>query len=268
MIRKRTYEIIEKSSPDDIPGRIVDVFIVTLIILNVTAVILETIPELASLYGELFQYFELFSVVIFSIEYLLRLWSCTSDDRYSRSIMGRIKFILTPMAVIDLLAIAPFFLPMIVPVDLRFLRAFRLFRLFRMFKLARYSKSLQTLGNVMRRSKEELLITLFALFVLLMIVSGLMFYVERDAQPEAFSSIPAAMWWGIVTLTTVGYGDVYPITPVGKLLAALIALLGIGLFALPAGILGSGFVSEIEDRKEKRKICPHCGKELDEPLDE
>ena len=259
-MKKRLYEILERSSPHDIPGRTVDIIIISLIFLNILAVILETVPSIDRQYGELLRLFELISVVVFSVEYLLRLWACTSDARFRHPVSGRLKFILSPIALIDLLAIAPFYLPMNVPVDLRFFRAFRLFRL---FKLVRYSTSMQTLVNVMRKSKGELFITLFALFVLLVIASSLMYYVEREAQPEAFASIPAAMWWGIVTLTTVGYGDVYPITAAGKFLAMIIALMGIGLFALPAGILGSGFVEEIQSRKKKKSVCPHCGEDIE-----
>ncbi len=262
-LKKQLYEILEKSSPDDTLGRTVDIIIICLIFLNVLAVIFETVSGIFAQYQDFLRIFELFSVVVFTIEYLLRLWACSSEGRFQRPIVGRVKFIFSPVAIIDLLAIAPFYIPMILPIDLRFFRAFRLFRL---FKLIRYSTSMQTLVNVIRKSRGELLVVLFAVFILLIIASSLMYYVEREAQPEAFSSIPAAMWWGIITLTTVGYGDVYPTTIIGKFLTMLIALMGIGLFALPAGILGSGFVEEIQQRKKKSpKTCPHCGKVIEEP---
>jgi len=104
---------------------------------------------------------------------------------------------------------------------------------------------------------------MFIVLILLIIASSLMYFVEKDAQPEVFSSIPAAMWWGVATLTTVGYGDVYPVTTIGKLLGAIISLLGIGMFALPAGILASGFAEEIQKRRKGRRVCPHCGKDID-----
>jgi len=131
--------------------------------------------------------------------------------------------------------------------------------------MGRYSEALKTFGIVLKRRKEELLMAVFSVLILLVIASSLMYFVENEAQPEAFSSIPVAMWWGVVTLTTVGYGDVYPITAAGKLLGAIMALLGIGMFALPAGILASGFAEEIQRRQKKRRICPHCGKDIDEP---
>ena len=123
---------------------------------------------------------------------------------------------------------------------------------------------MQTLANVLRDRREELYVTIFVLLIMLVIASSLMYFVENEAQPEAFSSIPSAMWWGMVTLTTVGYGDAYPVTSAGKVLGAAIALMGIGMFALPAGILGSGFAEEIQRRK-KGNLCPHCGKHIDDP---
>lgn len=147
--------------------------------------------------------------------------------------------------------------------DMRFIRGIRLFRLIRLLKIGRYSSSLRTLINVLKRKKEELIISVFSIFILLIIVSSLMYFIEHKAQPEAFSSIPASMWWGIITLTTVGYGDVYPVTIVGKLYGSFIAFLGIGLFALPAGILASGFAEEIHQSKvDNSETCPHCGKSL------
>ena len=144
------------------------------------------------------------------------------------------------------------------------MRAFRLFRLFRILKLARYSESLQTFVDVLRLKKEELMLMLFAIIILLIISSSLVYEAENEAQPEAFSSIPAAMWWGVVTLGTVGYGDIFPITPMGKLIGSFVVILGIGLFALPTGILASGFAEVLAKRKEERQkgreMCPHCGR--------
>jgi len=263
-IKRRTFEIIEKASPGDLPSKIFDIFIMLLISSNVIAVILETVKNLSARYIFLFRGFEFFSVIVFTAEYGLRLWSCTIDTKFNRPFLGRIRFATTPLVLVDLMAILPFYLPMVFHVDLRFIRVVRLFRLFRIFKLGRYSESMKTFGNVLRAKKEELFITMFVVFILLIIASSLMYFIENTAQPEVFSSIPAAMWWGVATLTTVGYGDVYPITPLGKVLGAIIAILGIGMFALPAGILGSGFIEEIQKKQRRQdiKICPHCGKNI------
>lgn len=198
---------------------------------------------------------------MFTVEYILRAWSSTFSESYRSPVTGRLRYMLTPLAVIDLLAIVPFYLPFL-GVDLRSFRALRLFRIVRIFKLGRYSTAMQLTGRVIASRGPELITTLSILLVLMLLSASLMYYAEHDAQPDAFSSIPAAMWWAIATLSTVGYGDVYPLTPVGKLLASVIALLGIGMFALPTGILGAAFVEEIQRTKATRQRCPHCGRQL------
>jgi voltage-gated potassium channel len=190
------------------------------------------------------------------------LWVAPLGPRYAGAVLGRVRYAVTPLALVDLCAIVPFYLPMLIPLDLRFVRALRLMRLVRFMKIGRYSESMRTVAAVLWERKEQLAAALLVLAVLLILSSSLMFYIERDAQPEAFSSIPAAMWWAVATLTTVGYGDIYPVTTWGRVLGSVIAVLGIGLFALPAGILGSGFVERLGKQKAQRK-CPHCGKEID-----
>lgn len=259
--KKRIYEILETAAAEDRVSRFFDFFIIILIALNVIAVILETVKSISSNFKEVFHLFEIFSVIIFSIEYLLRIWSCPLNPKYKHSIKGRIRFALTPLAIVDLLAILPFYIPMILPLDLRFMRALRLIRLFRLFKLGRYSDAMKLIYCVIKNKKEELLTTLFIVFLLLILSSSLLYYCEYETQPNVFSSIPAAMWWGIATLTTVGYGDLYPITPLGKVLGAIICLLGIGLFAMPTGIISAGFVEAVKKRKTNN-ICPNCGSGL------
>ena len=235
-----------------------------LIALNVLAVIVESVPSLPeevrrALYG-----FEVFSVAVFTVEYLVRLWACVEDPRYAHPVAGRLRFAVTPMALIDLFAVLPFYLPYL-GADLRSLRALRLVRLFRLVKVGRYATSLGLMGRVLRKKREELVVT-FGVLVLLLIVSAtLMYHVEHDAQPDDFSSIPTAMWWAVATLTTIGYGDVAPVTGLGKVLGAAIAVLGIGLFALPTSILGAAFVEEIGRQRAPAMpaVCPHCGRPLD-----
>ncbi len=263
-IKKRIYEILEVAKPGDIASRVFDKFILTLIFLNVVAVVLGTVQNLFAQHRVLFIRFELVSVIVFTVEYILRVWSCTLNPKYRKPITGRLRFMLTPLALIDLFAVLPFYLPMVIKLDLRFLIAVRLIRIFRLFKIGRYSESMRLFGRVLKAKKEQLIITLFAVFILLTIASSLLYYVETEAQPEAFSSIPSAMWWGVSALTTVGYGDMYPITPVGKILGAIISLLGIGLFAMPTGILSAGFVEEIRKMKESETVCPQCGHNIEE----
>ena len=229
-----------------------------LIFLNVCAAIAETVEPIARELAGAFATFEQFSIAVFTLEYVLRVASCTHDARFSKPILGRLRYALTPMALVDLLAILPAYLPLLFGIDLRGLRILRLMRIFRVLKLTRYSHAMRSLGRALASRREELIVTAVALAFLLVVVSSVLYVAERDAQPEAFGSIPAAMWWGVTTLTTVGYGDVAPVTPLGKVAAAISAVLGIGFFAVPAGILGSAFVEHV--RRERK--CPHCGGEL------
>ena len=260
--RQKIYDLTEMTYEKGSHKKIYDffdIFMIGLIILNVISVILESEHDLHIAYKFYFDIFDEISVYIFTMEYITRLWVCTVNPVYSHPLWGRVKFAFTPLLLVDLIAITPFYLPMLFP-DMRFIR------LFRAFKFARYSETLQTFGNVIKAKKMELFTAMMMVFFLLILSSSVMYYVEHEAQPKAFSSILSSMWWGIATLTTVGYGDVYPITPLGKLFGSVIAILGIGMVALPAGILASGFSSEVSEKivsKEETKICPHCGKMID-----
>jgi voltage-gated potassium channel len=152
---------------------------------------------------------------------------------------------------------------MLIAVDLRFLRILRLTRILRILKIQRYSSSLKMIGKVLKSKKDDLLVTIFVTSLLLLLASAIMYYIEADDQPEAFPNIIAAFWWAIATLTTVGYGDVYPVTAIGKVLSGIIALLGIGIVALPTGIISSGFMDAMEKKRAKKKHCPNCGEEIE-----
>lgn len=248
-IKKRIYEILETSKKGDKLSLIDDYLISGLIFLSILSVVIESVESIGAKYHTLFYIFEIISVTVFTIEYILRAWAINVNKKWKNP-GGRIKYLVRPMMIIDLLAIMPFYLPMLIGFDLRVLRGLRLLRLTRIVKLTRYSKSLKTLENVLKREKELLAMSVFVSVILLTISSSIMYYAEQNAQPDKFSSIPEAMWWGVATLTTVGYGDIYPITPFGKLFGALSALLGVGMIAVPAGIIGSGFVEEaIKGRK-------------------
>jgi voltage-gated potassium channel len=273
--RHRAWQILEEHDSADRFGRAVDLALIVLIVVNVIAVILETVRPIYALAPRLFLWIEVVSVAVFTVEYVARIWSAPEARRFAHPVGGRIRFAFTPMAVIDLLAVLPFYLPL-VGIDLRFLRALRLMRIFRLAKLSRYLGVVSLFSAVARHKREELILTTFVLVLLLVVTSSLMFFVEGAAQPEAFTSIPATMWWAVATLTTVGYGDMYPITAAGRMLGAVVAVLGIGLFALPTAILGSGFVEELERRRAARvneggtpaastsRFCPHCGERLPE----
>lgn len=272
-LKAKVYSIIEEVGDKD--SRFFELFILALIFLNIVALCLETVKSIEAQYRFWFSAFDLFSIGVFSIEYILRIWSCTIHEGYRHPVWGRLKYAFTTLALVDLIAILPFYLPLLLPfiglekvIDLRSLRSIRLFRVFKLF---RYSKTLALFQRVMWDKRQELSVTLFFLVFLLLFASSRMFYAEHQAQPENFSSIPASMWWAIATLTTVGYGDVYPVTTIGRFFASIIAVLGIGLFALPTSILGAAFVEEVENNRRNRlpespqkkpNYCPHCGESL------
>jgi voltage-gated potassium channel len=260
-LRHRTWEIVEVAKPGDAGSRAFDSVILTLIVLNVLAVVIGSVQAVEERFGWWLNLFEAVSVAVFTFEYAARIWSCTADPAYSRPVTGRLRFMVRPMPLIDLLAIVPFYLPFF-GVDLRSLRVLRLLRILRIAKLGRYYSSLNVMKDVIVSRKEELVLTTSLMGLLLVISSSVLYYCENAAQPEVFSSIPATMWWGVATLTTVGYGDVAPVTAAGRAAAGVFAVVGIGMFALPTGILGAGFVEAIEQSKKPAQTCPHCGKPL------
>jgi len=260
-VRRRVYDVLDARHAHDRLSIAVNGLIAGLILLNVVGVVLFTVDDLAARYGAYFRAADAFFVAVFSVEYLLRVWSCTADDRFSSPVRGRLRFALTPYALIDLVAILPFFLPVTVGVQ-GAPRLLRVARLFRMLKLVRYSRSLRLLGTVVRRERDVFVVVGAGMAALLVAASSAMYFAERGAQPEAFSSIPAAMWWGVITLTTVGYGDVYPVTPLGRVLGGFISVLGVAVFALPTAILVEGF-REVLGRRGDVVECPHCGREID-----
>ncbi len=309
--RQFVYDILENKTVDSPLSRGIEYFLIGLIIVNVLAVITSSINEWYSDYQKWFDGLEYFSLAVFGMEFLLRLWAVaegnfaknyavTLDDKTithlkteqelaaaaktdaqsdkntdkikdknkeSNSLsvqakttpplpqhhdtlsdwQNRLNWLKTPSAIIDFLAIFPAFLNFVVPLDLRFMIVLRVLRL---FKLTRYFAALRILLKVIMREKESFKAVLFILVILIILSASGIYLVENKAQPQYFGSIPASMWWAVVTLTTVGYGDVTPITTTGKILGAMITVLGVGLAALPAGILASGLANELNQRRE------------------
>lgn len=241
--RREVNDLLEVGGDAHPAGRLVNAFIIVLIILNAIAFAADTVPALAERYAVEFEVFNVFSVIVFTIEYVLRVWSSVEIPMLSRlpRWQARFRFATRPMMIIDLLAFFPWYLHWIYPMDLRVLR---LFRLFRLLKLVRYSPALQTLGRVIADEYRALLGALLVILVLLLFSATAMYYLEREAQPDKFGSIPDAAWWALATLTTVGYGDVVPVTPWGKLLGGVVMLLGVGMIALPVAIIATGFSQE------------------------
>lgn len=268
-LKVRIYSIIRDDDENNFISNLFDGLIIFLIVLNVVMVIADTfnLPDnLRDLFGAL----EVVSVAVFTVEYLLRVWTSDYIRPEYPPWKARVRYMFSFMALIDLLAILPFYLPFLFPVDLRVLRALRMVRLLRVLKVNRYTKALSTISSVLRSKKYQLLSSVFVVLILMIISSVLMYAVENEAQPEAFGNAFSALWWAVATFTTVGYGDIYPITVLGKILSAVIALLGIGLVAVPTGIISAGFMERIQGAKEnignadKKDFCPYCGHKLDE----
>lgn len=252
-LRAALYDLLEGERSSGPVGRLLNRMLVALILANVAAVILESQVSLHLATPAFFHGFEIASVVIFTLEYLARLWAAPADPRYEglRPARARLAYASSPLAVVDLLAIAPFYLALLVPIDLRYLRAFRLLRL---LKLSRYFDGLQIFVKVIRAEIGAISAALLTMFVLVIISACLMFSLESHAQPQVFASVVDAIWWAVVTLTTVGYGDVTPVTVGGKILAMGIMLMGVATFALPAGILAARFSEELRERREKLRL--------------
>ena len=272
MIKLRIYNLIRDDDENDLASNIFDGVIISLIIINVIAIIADTFdfPDVVTM---VFHYIEVVSVIIFSAEYILRVWTSDLIHPEMPSWKARLRYVFSPMALIDLLAILPFYIPFIIPIDLRILRMLRIIRLFRVFKFNRYTNAMQTISAVLKKKKSQLISSLIIVFLLMLMAAVLMYNIESDAQPDAFSNAFDALWWAVATLTTVGYGDIYPVTVLGKFLSAVIALLGIGLVAIPTGIISSGFMECIEKtatdtaedqekQNEEFSFCPYCGKKL------
>ena len=250
-IRKFIYDNLHDEENETLFSRCINYALIGLIIGNVIAVLLESINSIYKDYQWYFDIFEHISILIFTVEYILRFWSVVEKNPLDSEWRQRWKYITSGAAIIDLLAILPAYLNFFVQIDLRFLRTLRLLRL---LKLTRYFVSLQILLSVIEREKGSFQAVIFILSIMIVMAAAGIYVVESRAQPDVFSSIPASMWWAVVTLTTVGYGDVTPITPAGRFLGALITILGVGLAALPAGILASGLASELEQRKQQLEM--------------
>jgi len=259
-IKLRLHQILQGRQLHERWTKLFNFCLASLILLNVLAMMLETMDSFYKEWQGFFLAFELFSVALFAVEYLLRIWVADLTPKYQQPFKGRMRYMLSPLALVDLISFLPSLL-LLSGMDLRFLRVLRLFRVVRLLHIPRYNQAMHAIWNAARSKRAEFVIAGTIMFVLLIICSSLAYFAEHDAQPQAFSSIPASLWWGIMTMTTVGYGDVYPITTMGKIIASFFAALGIGFFALPSAILASALIEQSR-LKEINKSCPHCGGEL------
>lgn len=250
-LRRRFFELLELGGHTQAWGARLDLFMSSLIIANCIAAVLETVPRLETRYGVYFGWFEVASIAVYTVEYVLRLWACVEYPPHRQHgataapWQRRLRFARQPMMVVDLLAFLPFYIQALFP-DLRILRIFRLVRL---LKLARYSPGMASLSHVLRAERRALAGAFLIMLSVALVAATGIYYFERMAQPNAFGTVPGAMWWALSTLTTVGYGDVVPITSGGRIFGGLVMITGLGLFALPIAIIASGFASEIHRRE-------------------
>lgn len=239
--KRAAYEALETDEGQE-TYRGLRLALALLILLNLISVALNTVPSVVARYGSALAAFEIVAVGIIVIELSVRVWACTVDTRYRHPVFGRIRYLVRPMTLIDLVSIVPSFFSLF-GLDLRFLRLLRLMRLLRVLKLGRYSEGLDRLDDVIRRKSAELVASFVLILILLTLVSGLMFFAEHDAQPERFATLPEAIWWS--TLMMTGEFAVTPVTFLGRALGMAVAVLGVGLFALPAGIIASGLLEQL-----------------------
>ena len=246
-IKKRTSELLSKGNITDKPSQYVDMSLFILILLNVIAVCLESVQNIGNKYEKSFYYFEMFSVFIFGIEYLLRVWSAPAreDLGENSNFIKRLKYIFSFTGLVDFIAIIPSIITIFGGLDLRWLRVLRLLRL---LKISNYSSAIEDFFSAIMADWRSFTAALYLVLVALFLSSALMYIAENESQPDKFSSIPETMWWSLITLTTVGYGDVSPITPFGKIIGAFTAIMGVCTVALLTGIVASAFANQRAQR--------------------
>lgn len=248
-LRQKVFALLHPTATSGPLHRYIDHVIIAAVLVSVVSIILETVPEIHAVFGLEFKLLEWVTVAIFTVEYLGRVYSCCERDEYAHPIRGRLRYMVSISALIDLLAVTPFYFDLLFHenVDLRFLRVFRLSRL---LKLTRYTGTLNTLFKAVQREKRVLFASAFMMLLLVILTASLGFELEHAAQPDKFESIPATMYWAVITLASVGYGDITPITPLGRAMTVVISLIGIGIFAIPAGLMASAFTDQLRIDRE------------------
>ena len=250
--RQTLFHILHKPLPHSHAARWVNYSLAALIVITSIAVALETLPALSLKYRHAFVTLEIAATGIFIVEYLLRLWVCVEQTRLSHPLWGRLRYALQPLPLLDLIVIITCFAPL----DLRFLRVFRLTRLLRVMHLDEYDQSFQTIWHAIQRRKNMLIVSVILMLIAIYWSAALLYMVEHSVQPDKFGSIPETLWWAVVTLTTIGYGDITPITPLGKIIAGILAIFGIGIFALPTAIMTAAILDAGTGHSH---VCPRCG---------
>lgn len=270
-LRNRVWQTLE-GRPGAPSHRVVNLALLGLIIVSLVTAAALTMESVAAKHGRALWWIEAACVAVFSVEYLARLWACVEGPAKDRPLAGRARFALRPMMLVDLAAILPFFISAI-PLLGPYMRALRLLRLARLAKASRSSRALALLRRAVASRAPDLVLSAGLMAVVLVLAAFVLYEVEHDAQPESFSSVHATLWWAVATLTTVGYGDMYPVTPLGKTLTGVFTIAGIGIVALPTAILATGFLDALRDSPalpapaqtapaDPAARCPSCGQPM------
>ena len=246
-LRRRVYQVLEQGPVGDAMGVVIDRLLVLLILLNLVAVALESVPEYGARYALAFNLIEIVSLVVFTVEYGLRLWVAVEHGphRHLNGARARLKYALSPAGIVDLAAVLPFWFAFVLPADLRFVLVFRIVRF---FKIARYSPAMRSLLDVLYRERRALFGCVVITMGSALVAAALMHLAEGKVQPDRLGTIPDALWWAIVTVGTIGYGDVVPVTVLGKLIATGTIFIGVIMMALPVGIIATAFAEQIHRR--------------------
>ncbi len=259
-LRRWVARIFDDSLPPNLAAEIVNAALAVLIVVNVVAIILESVEEFRQAYDAWFWRIERFATAVFAVEYVLRLWTVVdrADRRYPEPFRGRLRYAVSFFAIVDLIAVLPAVFGLLGSRDFRLLRVLRLLR---MLKLTRHSTAFGLIWAVFREEVRSIAAVLFILLLTLVLSASLMYIVEGDAQPNVFTSIPAAMWWAIETITTVGYGDMVPISTPGRILGGLVSVVGIGAVALLSGLITVSFLDQLRLRRDQfgRALQGHLG---------
>ena len=248
MIKRRIYEVIDKAKPGDTASHIFDISIMSIIIISILSVFIETFSIPAQL-QKIFDNFEIFSVIVFTVEYVLRLWVAPYQYPDLPPWRARIKYFFTFMAIVDLLAILPFYIPF------RYLNDLRILRIFWLIKADRHLVSLQKIGKVIRAKRSELLSSLFVLFLMMLVCSVLMFHFENEAQPGIFHTALDGLWYAISIFSFAWLGDIWPITIPGRFLGGFMAILGMAVVAVPTGIISSGLFEDAQEEAQEEEVA-------------
>lgn len=253
-IKKKNFKIIDVNSNDTIGDKLFSYLLVSVILLSVVVIFAETFSNISPSGKRFINFIESIVVLIFTIEYILRVYTADILYPHKSPVTSRLKYIFSFIAITDLLAFFPFYLSIVFTIDLRIFRFVRVLRIFSVLKIHRYTDALSFVSRAIGRKKDQLLSSLFVVFILMIMISVIMFYIENPVQPEVFKNGFSGFWWAVVTLTAVGYGDIYPVTFVGQVLGSIISVLGIGLVAVPTGIISSGFTEELEEERREKRV--------------